>query len=274
MDAAVWAALIAGAAGFVTGGIGIYTSRAQATREDERQERIRRLENELAESRAERERKLQAEAVLARYRDPLITAIFELQDRLQNLLRPSGQNVLVYLRAQERAELTITSTLFRFAQYFGWTEVIRREIQFLQFEATSGTRKVQDAIGRVGWAFATDRFGSDFMLWREEQRAIGEHMLSGETGSLGCIGFASFDGRYAEVFERWFGRIDATLQSRFDRRRLIELHHALIDLGMELDPDEVRYPWAESGLPQLPVQGTQAGARDISAIREPTRIRG
>ena len=152
MEAAIWAALVAGATGVVTGGLGLYSSRLQAGREDRRQERIKRLENDLAESRGDRERHLQAEAVLARYRDPLITATFELQDRLQNLLRPSGQNVLVYLRVEDRAELAITSTLFRFAQYFGWTEVIRREIQFLQFDATAATRKVQDAIGKVGCA--------------------------------------------------------------------------------------------------------------------------
>ena len=45
-------------------------------------------------------------------------------------LGSSGQNVLVYLRVEDRAELAITSTLFRFAQYFGWTEVIRRVIEF------------------------------------------------------------------------------------------------------------------------------------------------
>jgi len=272
METAIWAALVAGATGVVTGGLGLYSSRLQAGREDRRQERIKRLENDLAESRGDRERHLQAEAILARYRDPLITATFELQDRLQNLLRPSGQNVLVYLRVEDRAELAITSTLFRFAQYFGWTEVIRREIQFLQFDATAATRKVQDAIGKVGWAFATDKFGSDFMLWREEQRAIGEQMLSGETGSLGCIGYGSFDERYNEVFERWLGRVGATLKGRFDRRRLIELHHLLIDLGMQLDPDEIRYAWTEWDFRNAHYKGPQMDV-DVATNDRPDQPR-
>jgi hypothetical protein len=245
MEPAIWAALIAGAAGVVTGGLGLYDSRAQARREGQRQERITRLEHELVGSRTDRERQLRAETVLARYRNPLIAATFELQDRLQNLLRPAGQSVLVYLRVEDRAELAIRSTLFRFAQYFGWTEVIRREVEFLDLEATSATRTVQDAIGSVARVFAADEFGLDFMLWREEQRAIGEQMLSGETGSLGCIGFASFEDRYDDGFERWLGRIAATLRGSFERRRLVELHHVLIDLGMLLDPDEVRYSWGE-----------------------------
>jgi hypothetical protein len=245
MEPEIWAALIAGAAGAVSGGIGLYSSRVSARHEDVRQERIKHLEDELAEARMERERQLQAETILARYRDPLITATFELQDRIQNLLRTTHNSILVYLPTPRRGELAIHSTLFRFAQYFGWTEIVRREIQFLEFGATSATRSVQDALGNVGWAFATDKLGRDFMIWREEQRAIGERMLSGDAQPLTCIGFASFTDRYTDEFERWLRPVASSLRAPFDRRRLVKLHNLLIDLGKQLDPDEVRYSWAE-----------------------------
>jgi len=245
VDPAIWAALIAGTAGAVSGGLGLYASRNQASREDARQERIARLENELAEARANRERQVQAETILARYRDPLISVTFELQDRLQNLLRKKGQSVLVYLAVPGRGELAIRSTLFRFAQYFGWAEIVRREIQFLEVAPASSMGSVQDAVGKVGWAFATDTLGSDFMLWREEQRAIGEHMLSEDAGARTSIGFARFNDRYTDEFAPWLDSVATTLQREFDRRRLVELHHRLIDLGKRLDPDEIRYPWSE-----------------------------
>jgi hypothetical protein len=245
MDPAIWAALIAGVAGAISGGISLYASRNQASREDSRQERITLLENELAQARANRERQIEAETVLARYRDPLITATFELQDRLQNLLRATGKSVLVYLAVPERAALTIRSTFFRFAQYFGWAEIVRREVQFVEVAPSSAMGTVQDALGKVGWAFATDKLGSDFMLWREEQRAIGEQMLSDDEGTPTIIGFATFDDRYPDDFAPWLEAVATTLRSEFDRRRLVELHHCLIDLGKRLDPGELRYAWSE-----------------------------
>jgi len=260
VDPAIWAALIASAAGAISGGIGLYASHA-------REERIKQLEDE----RDERQRQLQAETILARYRDPLITAIFELQDRIQNLLRLEKSSVLAYLAVPGRGELAVQSTLFRFAQYFGWTEIVRLEIQFRQFDATSATRGVQDAAGKVQWAFATDKLGSDFMLWREEQRAIGERMLTNETELRTCIGFASFMDRYAHEFAPWLDSVATTLQGTLDKRRLVALHHLLIDLAKQLDPNEIRYPWGHwdfrdprySG-PELDLRGTEAVERLLS----------
>lgn len=210
-------------AGVVTGGIGLYSSRSQARAEDARQERIAPLEDELAEARAEHERKVQAETSLARYRDPLITATFELQDRIQNLLRLPGQSVLVYLSVTSRGTLALESTLFRFAQYFGWTEIVRREIQFLESDVSSSARSIQDAIGKVAWAFATDKLGQDFMVWPEEQRTIGEEMLTDGPDLPTCIGCATFISRYEEKFANWLDGVAATLRGNFDRGRLVEL---------------------------------------------------
>jgi hypothetical protein len=220
----IWAALIGGVAGLLTGGLGVYAAQAQARRE----------------SRAARE------DVLARYRDPLVSATFDLQDRVQNLLRPDDDSICVYLEDRARKELTIRSTLFRIAQYFGWMEIMRREIEFLPFEESSETQAVQEAMGAVARTFATDKYGTEFMLWREEQRAIGEHMAKGDVGALKCIGFAAFDSRYDDDFERWFKNTRVTLETGdFGKIRLAKLHHALIDLGKVLDPGERRWRWPE-----------------------------
>ena len=88
-----WAALIAaGASILVALGSGYIAIRAQ--RHAESLERFRReatRELELLkierEERAERERRqLDAEAVLSRYREPLLAAAYDLQSRLYNIL--------------------------------------------------------------------------------------------------------------------------------------------------------------------------------------------
>ena len=69
------------------------------------------------------------------------------------------------------------------------------------------------------------------MVWREEQRAIREEMLTDGPDGRTCIGYATFTSSYEEKFARWLDGAAVTLQSTSDRRRLVELHHFLIDLG-------------------------------------------
>jgi hypothetical protein len=127
MEPGIWAALIAGIAGLLTGALSLYSSQTQARRQ----------------------RRIAREEVLVRYRDPLISATFDLQDRLQNLLRPDEDSLITYLDDPARKELTVRSTLFRLAQYFGWMEIMRREIEFLPLEE-GGNAERANGNGRGG----------------------------------------------------------------------------------------------------------------------------
>jgi hypothetical protein len=51
------------------------------------------------------------------------------------------------------------------------------------------------------------------MLWREEQRAIGELMR--KTGGTGCVGYSTFINNYDRAYSVWFQRFAGQLQSMF-----------------------------------------------------------
>lgn len=53
------------------------------------------------------------------------------------------------------------------------------------------------------------------MMWREEQRAVGEMMIgdSRQHSTLRLLGFASFADQYQDRFARWFATFEADLRA-------------------------------------------------------------
>lgn len=70
------------------------------------------------------------------------------------------------------------STVFVIAEFFGWLEIIRREMQFLNLGAVDSTRDLEFKFTKIRHEFATDAGADDFYIYRVEQRAIGELMIS------------------------------------------------------------------------------------------------
>jgi hypothetical protein len=156
----VLAALIAGVAGFV-----LATYKILSDRREKSQERRR-----------------SARAELDRYREPLLSAVDELGNRIDNIRK---KEFLHYDLDTERAQSALRSTSFRIAQYFAWTEILFGASGQHRFAADKRTRAVNAKLGWVGATFAKDSLdrknrgqaaSSRLMLWREEQRAIGEQM--------------------------------------------------------------------------------------------------
>jgi hypothetical protein len=215
--------------------------------------RLRRLDLEakVEESRSE------ARVVLDRYRAPLLDAAWDLGDRIDNIVRRS---FLSSYRGTDREPVALSSTLFRVAQYFGWTEVLRREIQLLRFESADDTRRTAYFISLVTRRFATDWYDSaeaieqakqwsperwvalppgHLMLWQEEQRGIGERMIEGD--GRACMGYASFTEHFEEKFAL-LSEFKSQLRTPGveTSQRLIEIRDALARLVEQLD-DEQRY---------------------------------
>jgi hypothetical protein len=224
MDAAIVVAVIALVGALVSAGLSVYG-----------QLRAVRLQ-------AKRE----AEVVLAKYREPLILAAYDLQSRLFNILR-QGFLTKYYVGDRDGSrEYALENTLYLVGQYFGWTEIMRREIQFLQFEEIDETRAVSRTQQRVRSIFASDEpvLGTPLMIFRGEQSAIGERMITVEDGQRFCIGYATFVERRATAeFSRWFTRLarDVDQIATGPNPRLRELQHALVDLVTTLDPQQVRF---------------------------------
>jgi hypothetical protein len=187
----------------------------------------------------------EATVVLETYRGPLLEAAYELQSRLYNTLSADKRFADAYLAdnsrgKQEAARLT---TAYVFAQYFGWREIIRRRIQYLRFRRNSDTQKTSELLVEIEEAFLTDKHGEQLMVWRLEQRGIGERMVVDSDERLRCVGYSEFvdermfEDHLLEEIVRDFERLDDG-----GRARLRELQHLLVRLVRKLDPNKIRYP--------------------------------
>jgi hypothetical protein len=228
--------------GFAGGLIAAVISAAVAIRQSRMAERMTvlkaDLDAEVNRQKALLERDLAAEDVLKRYREPLAAAAFDLQSRLYNILRLDFAGKF---GNHERSEDALQTTLFRLAQYFGWTEILRRDIQFLSFPEADNTQRVADLQSEIAKAFLSDSYGHALMIWKDEQRAIGERMIVEEHGKVLCMGYATFGDKCDELFAPWRERLRAEQSDEASAARLRDVQHLLCDLVEALDSRRVRY---------------------------------
>jgi hypothetical protein len=187
----------------------------------------------------------EAEGVLAKYREPLIGAAYELQGRLYNILKLGFLHKYYVHGDDARRTYAVENTLYVVAQYFGWSEILRREIQFMSFSDSSKTRAVARRLRRIVELFQSDdpELGRAFLVWRGEQRAIGECMIDRTDDQVQCLGYAGFLDRRDAPLGPWLARLEADIDAIARERnpRLTELQHGLVDLVKELDTAGIRY---------------------------------
>jgi hypothetical protein len=198
----------------------------------------------------------EAESVLAKYREPLLAAAYELQSRLYNILELKFLEKYYRKGDDEQRRYAVKNTLYVIGQYFAWSEILRREIQFLSFADSARSRAVGERQRRIVEAFQSDdpKLGGSLLVWRGEQRAIGELMIDPDASPGQCIGYACFLGRAEDDFQRWFARLERDIDAIAEERnmRLFEIQHRLVELIEELDPDQLRYPADTRSKVQLP----------------------
>jgi hypothetical protein len=174
-----------------------------------------------------------------------VGAAYELQGRLYNILELNFLQKYYLAGDEAQKEYALQNTLYVVGQYFSWSEILRREIQFLSFSDSERTRAVADRQRRIVEVFQSDDpdLGRPFLFWRGEQRAIGELMIEPNTGASQCVGYARFLEYEERGLRRWFARLENDLAEVANKPnpRLVELQHALVDLIRELDPQAVRY---------------------------------
>jgi hypothetical protein len=229
--------------GFAGALVAAVVSAAVALRQTRLAERLARLQSDLDAEVHEREalfdRSLHAADVLATCREPLAAAAYDLQSRIYNVLCLDFFGK--WGTTNTHAEDAINSTLFRLAQYFGWTEILRRKIQFLSFPEDEETRKVARLQSEITRCFLTDRYGLSLMIWSDEQRAIGEQMIVEEQGDVLCMGYARFRERCADTFLAHRERLRKEIGDPRVNDRLRDAQHLLCDLVETLDSRRVRY---------------------------------
>lgn len=229
-----------------------------------------------------------ATQVLQAYRDPLLRAAFELQSRLYNIAARGYMQAYLSKRPGGEIPEATLSTLWLLGQYLGWSEILRREIQYLDLGSRSTNQTVQRRLNEISAALATDSapFGADFIAFRSDQRAIGEFMVmerdAGANGKrLDCLGYSEFIETLSEIgredptsgqsstqvkvgspvlgwvarFAADFERIAAQGEEGRPPPRLVNMQRHLIDLVDLLDPERVRYPHLDFR-GKLPLIGT------------------
>jgi hypothetical protein len=256
MSTAIVIAAISGGVSLLAAGLSFLNSRSVA-----------KLESRLEEQRRAKSKQEQAAELRARYRDPLLSAVFDLQSRLFNVVRKTF--LVRYARAGDDASraYAVESTLYVLAEYLGWVEVIRREIQFLDLGDELANRRWVGALEQVRDILARDDLDPALRVFRAEQRAIGELMTLVVPDAEGarrheCLGYASFVTRLGEPeFSRWFEKLRADLEllareAESHLERPVLLQNALVDVLDMLDPDCVRFAAERRDrlLPRSPVQ--------------------
>ena len=171
-----------------------------------------------------------------------------MQSRIYNIIKSDFLNA--YLKNGDRRPrlYAIRNTLFVIAQYFAWTELVRREIQFIDLGADEQTRKLTELQDSIYSIWQTNAYGDPlFRIFAGEQRAIGERLIREGPRGPECMGYASFldfckqhpDPLLCAV-ETDVAALGAHLRQALPR--LIALQHALVDLLVFLDPSSVRFP--------------------------------
>ncbi len=223
-----------------------------AARQADYARQVEELKDHLTRARDAEAKSDQSLQLVARYRDPLLLSTFDLQSRIFNALRPGG------FRGGRDPDYFVLNTAFLVAQFFGWLEILRRDMQFLDLGATEATRELTLRLDRVQHAFAsTSGQHDDYYIYRGEQRAMGEVMITRVNDrSVGpsheCLGYAGFVSRQSDTeFARWFERLNVAIARIPDVKpyRLAVAQNALIDVIEHLDPNFERFAQRRDRLP-------------------------
>ncbi len=105
-------------------------------------QRTRRYESLLAAQQKALSKADQAQAVLGRYREPLLAAAYNLQSRLYNIVQL--HYLAVYLRCgdPDQERYARDYTVYVLAEYLCWAEIIRRDLRFLDLGSEEGNREL------------------------------------------------------------------------------------------------------------------------------------
>src|SRR5271166_1876572 len=154
--------------------------------------RVRRVEAQLALQRAEADRRAETERTARKFSEPLGRAAYDLQSRIYNIIKSDFLNAYLENGDQRTKSYAIKNTLFVIAQYFAWTELVRREIQFIDLGADEQTRKLSELQDSIYSTWQTDQHGPLLRIFAGEQRAIGERLIREGPRGPECMGYASF----------------------------------------------------------------------------------
>ena len=150
---------------------------------------------------------------VVRWANPILSAIGDLQGRLDNILNHEG-----YLMLSADAKpmpgwsaqyhYFLPSTIYYFCQYFCWIRLLEERLSFEMFERHDEKDRLFDCVRRVGSALS--RFPLDILpnmlgeaddrqVFALEQRTLGEIMTIKVDGERCCLSYSEFVDKWHDV---------------------------------------------------------------------------
>jgi hypothetical protein len=207
------------------------------------QVRVKKVEADLALQKAEADRRAETERTARKFREPLGRAAYDLQSRIFNIIKSDFLNAYLKNGDERTRSYAIKNTIFVIAQYFAWTELVRREIQFIDLGEDQKTRELSALQDTIYSIWQTSDYHPLFRVFAGEQRAIGERVLHDGR----CLGYAAFLDFFNSSQDQLLHALEADVAALGTNLpqalpRLMALQHALVDLLDFLDPQFVRFP--------------------------------
>ncbi len=219
---------------------------------------------------------------------PLLQAASDLELRIDNMLQKGVQkdwlrsNVLKeieqgkgFMEDPQKLGYFFLSSLYVFARYFAWVEILRREARFVEFPMKK-KHGLYSILHKVNNAFRYTELWlnrpnpqhtkDSTVLYRHIQSAIGETMIIERNKELECISFREFVNKYRgsenSDFRFWLRSlasyfddltninttdVETMLEERGEYRilRLIAIQYWVFDLVCFLDPSFDRVQWRD-----------------------------
>ena len=199
-------------------------------------------------------------AVYRRYRDPLLLATHELVNRIAEILdRTSGEFLdpdllksnpyrMVLNSAEDvyYRRYKLLSTVYRLCAWLGWLELYRRDITFLDSGHHKTNQEFESLLRGIRSALADGHLNDaedwqewhDCLLFREEQRAIGEVMIDIQRNAV--IGYGTFCDLFLSVehtsAKKWISvaaNFLGAFQGSCDRRKDFQRGRLLPPVGRQ-----------------------------------------
>jgi len=196
------------------------------------------------------EQKRKAQASVDKARRPLLISAMQLLAKIHNIQHSS---FFSYLRDDKRKEIAMQSTLYDFSQYWCLSNKLHLEVDLLHFDNDNDTpdsdsQRIDAKLNDVTRMCSTDRDTNNLMMWKIEQRAVGELMLDDKGEPLG---FCAFTKEYMtgndwglkkclKNFESDLEELETTTSDTIRKEtngRLTELGKKLSELVRLLDKD-------------------------------------
>ncbi|HKQ08225.1 MAG TPA: hypothetical protein VJ464_24075 [Blastocatellia bacterium] len=204
------------------------------------------------------------ETFYRKYKDPILLAAMELSNRLEEICKDYPTNFLKSELLKDKPQLParssavdpyynrykFQSSAYRLCAFLGWIELFRQDVVFLYDGRNTINQRVEDAIRGIRGDLADGHLNNapdwdkwcDALIFREEQRAIGEPMISTGTNGRVVLGYGEFSQFFAASpsvgKSQWIQiatRFLADLQLGKDFR-LIRMKRLIVHLVDLIDP--------------------------------------